>query len=98
MIHLIDGAINAMKSDGTPAGFNTAVLAEISKRIGRNFELVSVDGAARASALTSGPVDMVFRVRVPQDDDLIPLNFDRPDGLKVSEHYFVDEIVHVGKK
>ncbi len=90
--------LDLIRADGTPAGFNTAVLAEIGKRISRNFELVSIESNARASALASGTVDMVFWVRVPQGDDLLPLNFDRPDGIEVSEDYFVDEIVHVGKK
>lgn len=51
-------------ASGMPAGFNTAVLAEISKRIGKNIELVSVDSASRALALTSRNVDAVFWTRV----------------------------------
>lgn len=50
-------------ADGTPAGFNTAVLAEISKRINKNIELVGLDSAARATALASGQVDAVFWTR-----------------------------------
>lgn len=49
--------------DGTPAGFNTALLAEISKRIGKNIELVQVDSIGRAAALASGSVDVVFWTR-----------------------------------
>ena len=89
--------LDLIRADGTPAGFNTAVLAEISKRIEKNFELVSVDSAARASALASGKVDMVFWVRVPSSTDRFPVDFDRPAGVAVSEQYFIDEIVHVGK-
>ena len=54
--------------EGKPAGFNTAVLAEISKRIGRNIELVSVESGARALALSSGTVDVVFWTRVNKPD------------------------------
>ena len=90
--------LDLIKADGTPAGFNTAVLAEISKRIGKNFELVSVDSAARAAALSSGKVDIVFWVRVPNSTDLFPVDFDRPAGIDVSDYYFIDEIVHVNKK
>jgi ABC-type amino acid transport substrate-binding protein len=50
-------------ADGTPAGFNTAVLAEISQRIGKNIELVVVDSIGRATALSSGTVDAVFWTR-----------------------------------
>lgn len=49
--------------DGTPAGYNTAVLAEISKRIGKNIELVQVNSLGRATALASGTVDVVFWTR-----------------------------------
>ena len=50
-------------ADGAPAGFNTALLAEISKRINKNIELVVVDSVGRAAALASGTVDAVFWTR-----------------------------------
>jgi ABC-type amino acid transport substrate-binding protein len=50
-------------ADGTPAGFNTAVLAEIGKRLGKNIELVQVDSVGRALALAQGNVDVVFWTR-----------------------------------
>ena len=50
-------------ADGTPAGFNTAVLAEIGQRTGKNIELVVVDSLGRAAALASGTVDAVFWTR-----------------------------------
>ena len=50
-------------ADGTPAGFNTAVLAEIGKRLGKNIELVQVDSVGRALALAKGNVDVVFWTR-----------------------------------
>jgi len=50
-------------ADGTAAGYNTAVLAEISRRIGKNIELVVVDSVGRAAALASGTVDAVFWTR-----------------------------------
>ncbi|MBR5090627.1 MAG: transporter substrate-binding domain-containing protein [Ruminiclostridium sp.] len=49
--------------DGTPAGFNTAILAEIGKRLGKNIELLQVDSLGRAAALASGFVDVVFWTR-----------------------------------
>jgi len=49
--------------DGSPAGFNTAVLAEISRRIGKNIQLVVVDSIGRSAALASGSVDAVFWTR-----------------------------------
>ena len=49
--------------DGRFAGFNTAVLAEIGKRMQRNIELVQVDSIGRALALSEGVVDVVFWTR-----------------------------------
>lgn len=60
----IDGA-------GNPAGFNTAVLSAISQKIGKNIELVSIDSAARAVALSSGSVDVVFWCRVARPDETL---------------------------
>ncbi|MBR0262005.1 MAG: transporter substrate-binding domain-containing protein [Selenomonadaceae bacterium] len=82
-------------ADGTPAGFNTAVLAEISKRIEKNIELVQIESAARAAALESGLVDVVFWVVVPADDSDRPKNFDVPDGIAVTDPYFQDVVVNV---
>lgn len=53
---------------GKPAGFNTAVLSAISKKIGKNIELVSIDSGARAVALASGSVDVVFWCRTAAPD------------------------------
>ena len=49
-----------IRADGTPAGFSTAVLAEIGKRMGKNIELVQCSNVGRTLALTSGQVDAVF--------------------------------------
>ena len=52
-----------MAADGSFAGFNTAVLAEIGKRLQKNIELVQVDSIGRALALSEGTVDVVFWTR-----------------------------------
>ena len=49
--------------DGSFAGFNTAVLAEIGKRLQKNVQLVQVDSIGRALALSEGTVDVVFWTR-----------------------------------
>lgn len=62
----VTGALPPMDyvaADGTPAGFNTAVLAEIGQRTGKNIEIVVVDSMGRAAALASGTVDTVFWTR-----------------------------------
>ncbi len=93
-------------ANGTPAGFNTAVLAEVGKRINKNIELVQIDSNARAAALTSKKIDIVFWVTIPGEfwyaeeagAGVVPKDIDKPVGLDISDPYFEDEIVHVGFK
>ena len=70
----ITGALPPMDyiaPDGTPAGFNTALLAEISQRTDMNIELVQVDSMGRAAALSSGTVDAVFWTRTSAESNRI---------------------------
>lgn len=56
--------IDYIDPDGTPAGFNTAVLSEIGRRLGKNIELVLVYGSVgRSLALSSGMADAAFWTR-----------------------------------
>lgn len=86
--------LDLVLADGTPAGFNTAILAEISRRINKNIELIQIDSSARAAALTSGQVDVVFWVVVP-DDNSRPKDIDTPAGVSVTEPYYQDVVVDV---
>ncbi len=63
--------IDYVDEAGIPAGFNTAVLAEISRRTGKNIELVSIDSGARSLALSQGNVDVVFWSRISTPDQSI---------------------------
>ena len=87
--------LDYIRPDGQPSGFNTALLAEISKILGVNFVLVQIDSGARAAALSSKFVDVIFWSVMPKDKSIIPTNFDRPDGMILTEPYFSDSIVHV---
>lgn len=89
--------LDLVLADGTPAGFNTAMLAEVSKRIGKNIELVQVDTGARASALTSKVIDVVFWVILPVGQDM-PIDLDKPEGLELSAPYFKDDVAVVKLK
>ncbi len=86
--------LDLVLANGTPAGFNTAVLSEISKRIKKNIELIQIDSAARAAALTSKQVDVVFWVVVPQDNKR-PADMDKPAGVSVTTPYYQDDVVNV---
>lgn len=49
--------------DGSFAGFNTAILAEVGRRLHKNIALTQVDSIGRALALAEGTVDVVFWTR-----------------------------------
>ena len=55
-------------SNGTFAGFNTAFLAEIGKRLDRNITMVHVSSLGRTTALANGSADVVFWTRSPAVD------------------------------
>jgi len=83
--------------DNSPAGFNTAMLTEISKRIGKNIELVQIETGARATALSSKFIDVVFWVIVPVGQEM-PIDIDKPEGLDLSKPYFKDNVAVVKLK
>ena len=81
---------------GTPVGFNTAVLAEIGKRLKINVELVNIDSGARASALASGRVDLVFWFEAVAGESV---QVDIPEDITLSEpYYYWDEFLFLTKK
>ena len=80
--------------DGKAAGFNTAVLAEIGNRMLKNIELVQIDSGARAAALTSKQVDVVFWAIVPVSE-IIPADSDKPSGIILTDPYYKDKITHI---
>ena len=89
--------LDYVSADGKPAGFNTALLAEIAKRSGINISLVDIDSGARAAALNSKLIDVVFWVIVPFGNDM-PIDLDTPEGLKLSKPYFKDTVAVVKLK
>ena len=88
--------IDYVAADGTPAGFNTALLAEIGRRLKVNIEILSVSAGARAAALSSGRADGVFwfwydkQTKTPRDI---------PAGVSLTEPYYsYDTFIYIGKK
>ena len=49
-----------VSESGNPAGFNTAMLAELARRESLSVEIVQIDSGARFAALASGRVDLFF--------------------------------------
>jgi len=49
--------LDYIAADGTPGGFNVAMLSELSRLSGINIEMVTVNAGARFAALESGKID-----------------------------------------
>lgn len=86
--------LDFVSASGKPEGFNTAVLAEIGNRMLKNIELVEIASGARAVALTSKQVDVVFWAIVPVSE-IVPSDSDKPEGVILTEPYFKDKVVHM---
>lgn len=83
--------------DGNPAGFNAAILAEISKRLNLNIETISIESGARAAALSSGKADVVFwSASVAGGSDVeFESDIDVPNGTIITTPYFSEEDITV---
>ena len=83
-------------ADGEPAGFNTAILAEIGRRLHINIKTITVETGARASALKSGRADVVFWIEKFEGYDVQP---DVPAGIIISTPYYGwNKSVLIGRK
>ena len=77
-----------ISASGEPVGFNTALIAEVAKRLEMNIEMVSVTCAARGVALASGVCDIVFWMEVGDFENWEGANFeDQPENTVVTEPY-----------
>ena len=94
--------LDLIKEDGTPAGFSTRILEEISRWIGKNIEIVKINGDERATALTSKKIDIAFWVTVPTEElekaGSVPKSVDLPADLAATSPFYEDEIVHISLK
>ncbi len=88
--------IDYVAADDTPAGFNTAVCAEIGRRLHLNIVLMDIDVGARAAALVSGRADAIFWYMSARDFEQ---DIDVPDGVLLSNPYYEwDKFLCIRKK
>ena len=77
-----------VSAGGEPMGFNTALSAEIAKRLGVNIEFVTVDCAARGVALATGVCDIVFWMEIGDWNNSDGSDFEvQPENTIVTESY-----------
>jgi len=89
--------LDYISADGQPAGFNTAMLAEIARRLGKNVEIIDIDSGARATALNSKQIDVIFWAVIPNGENM-PADIDKPENVEFSAPYFKDDVAHLQLK
>ena len=88
--------IDFIASDGTPAGFNIAIISEIGRHAKLNIEVLDIDAGARSAALASGRADVVLWYKGTRDYENQP---DIPSGIILSEPYYEwNKFLHIKKK
>ena len=91
--------VDYVDEEGMAAGYNTAVISEIGKRLKKNVELLSIESGARSAALSSGRADVIFwyrtteGVKLPEElevkeDPMSGVLADTTEGVILSEPYY----------
>ena len=87
--------VDYVAADGTPAGFNTALLSEIGKRLKINIELINIESSARTISLTSGVADVIFWYLYGENYVVT----DMENGIQLSDPYYdLDNWFYIEKK
>ncbi len=77
-----------VSAGGEPLGFNTALIAEIAKRLKVNIDMVNVACGARGIALATGVCDIVFWMEIGDFENWEGATFeDQPENTVVTEPY-----------
>lgn len=85
--------VDFVAEDGLAAGYSTAVLAEIGRRLHLNIKLVQVNAGARTAALVSERADVVFWYEVHKNLTFQP---DADENIILSEPYLTwDKFIHL---
>ena len=83
-------------AEGKAIGFNTALVAEIAKRIRMNVEFIHVDSGARAIALASGDTDVIFWSQIGNFKDWKKADTgDQPENTIVTEPYMKSTLCYI---
>ena len=84
--------------DGTPGGFNKAVVMEIGNRTGWNITLVPADIQTRELALSSYEADAVFLSRTISQEGASTIQYDKPEGVILTKPYLIGTLYYIVKE
>ena len=88
--------LDMFAGDGKPAGYSTAILTEIGRRVRKNMRFMNTDAGGRSNALTSGRADVLFWCKTTDNtvinhdipEDVHALFSENPAGIILSEPYY----------
>lgn len=83
--------LDYVAADGTPAGFNVALMNAIAEAMNVSFNFVQVEADARLSALSSGKIDVIFWYGNVQGYE------SERDDLLITDYYYTDNVYYVTK-
>ena len=83
-----------ISADGIPAGFNTALISEIGKRLHINIKSVNIESGSRTIALMTGRAQVVFWT--PVLDNVTEAMY--PDGMTITEIYHTEILSEVKRR
>ncbi len=83
--------LDYVAADGTPAGFNVALMNAIADKMDASFTFVQVEADARLSALSSGEIDVIFWYGNVQGYT------SEKDDLLITDKYYTDSVYYVTK-
>ena len=87
--------IDYVATDGSPAGFNMALLSEIGKRLQVNIEIQNIESSARTLSLTTGKTDVVFWYLYGENYVVT----DMENGIQLSDPYYeLDNWLYIEKR
>lgn len=87
--------VDYVAEDGSPAGFNTALLSELGKRLKVNIEILNIESGARTISLTSGVADVIFWYLYGENYVIT----DMENGIQLSNPYYeLEDWLYIEKK
>lgn len=83
--------LDYVAADGTPAGFNVALMDAVAEKQNVNFTFIQVEADARLSALSSGRIDVIFWYGNVQGYE------SERDDILLTDKYYTDGVYYVTK-
>ena len=76
--------LDYISEDGSPAGYNTALIAELGKRMRINIDILNIESSSRTLSLITGVADVIFWYLYGENYVVT----DMANGIQLSDPYY----------